>query len=166
MEVCMRDFFWLGVLKKKIHLVRWDSLIQPRKNSGLGIKDISLDNQALLFKWIWRFNQQHDSLWAQVLKAKYSFQSESGISLVVGNNLSPMWKDIQKFLRTNGSFSILNNISSAIGNGESTKFWYDKLLGEVPLKFHFGRLFNLCSNPDTLISDLGWENGTWTWKFF
>ena len=51
-----------NVNTKKLHLIKWNTLLLPKKNGGLGMKEISLQIQALLFKWLWRFENHRDSL--------------------------------------------------------------------------------------------------------
>lgn len=74
-----------------------------------------------------------------------------GLSIAVGNKLSPIWADIQKSLSIRDTSFILENISFAIGNGDKINFWHDKWLGEIPLKFIFNRLFNLSSDQDAMM---------------
>lgn len=147
-----------GSSQKKLHLVNWNTLILPKGNGGLGIKDPTLHNQAFLFKWLWRLNHHSDSLWVQLLKAKYSFQTECG--LYFGNNISPIQSNIQCSVRSNGpNFSILENIRIAIGNGLNVRFWHDKWFGILALKFSFNRLFNLSTHHNAFVCEMGaWEN--------
>ncbi|RVW50850.1 hypothetical protein CK203_101810 [Vitis vinifera] len=42
-----------------------------KKDRGLGIKNLSRLNKALLGKWHWRFASEQDSLWKQVIVGKY-----------------------------------------------------------------------------------------------
>uniref|UniRef100_A0A2C9UUU7 RNase H type-1 domain-containing protein n=1 Tax=Manihot esculenta TaxID=3983 RepID=A0A2C9UUU7_MANES len=123
----MKAFFCSrGSSLKKLHLVNWNTLILPKGNGGLGIKDLTLHNQAFLFKWLWRLNHHSDSLWVQLLKAKYSFQTECGVSLAL-------------------------DIRIAIGNGLNVRFWHDKWFGILALKFSFNRLFNLSTHQNAFI---------------
>ena len=55
----------------KIHLVKWASVCAPISSGGLGIRKLSLFNQALLGKWLWRFGIEKDALWRQVIESKY-----------------------------------------------------------------------------------------------
>ncbi|KAK2650981.1 hypothetical protein Ddye_018470 [Dipteronia dyeriana] len=46
-----RNFLWgSSDAKKKIHLVKWDTVCLPKKLGGLGINKMKLMNQALLAK--------------------------------------------------------------------------------------------------------------------
>lgn len=46
-------------------------------------------------------------------------------------------------------------------------FWHDKWIGNSPLKLSFARIFNLASNQNVTIYNLGsWEDVIWIWRFF
>ena len=90
LEKLQRDFFWGdGINKKKVHSVNWVTLCLSKKNGGLGIGRMLAKNRSLLAKWAWRFGTETDTLWKQVLCAKYkvdpccfrwSWQSKSQVS--------------------------------------------------------------------------------------
>lgn len=47
------SFLWGGREdKKKIVWLRWEEVCRPKKEGGLGIKDLNLFNWALLCKWV------------------------------------------------------------------------------------------------------------------
>ena len=55
----------------KFHLVKWAIVCAPLSSGGLGIRNLRLFNIALLGKWLWRFGQERDALWRQVIEVKY-----------------------------------------------------------------------------------------------
>ena len=62
-EKMQRDFLWLSSREgKKDHLVRWDLVCRPKEFGGLGFGKISLRNQALLGKWLWRYPKERFAL--------------------------------------------------------------------------------------------------------
>ena len=66
-----RDFLWGSTReKKKLHLVGWNKIIQPKKEGGLGIQAARAKNVALLAKLNWRMYQENDSLWVKVILSK------------------------------------------------------------------------------------------------
>ncbi|KAL5154112.1 putative ribonuclease H protein [Glycine soja] len=45
--------------------------IPQKEEGGLGIKEISKFNEALLGKWIWDLASDQQQLWARIIKSKY-----------------------------------------------------------------------------------------------
>jgi len=67
-----RQFLWGGGPdQNKMAWIRWDIVCLPKENRGLGIKNISNFNSALLGKWEWNLMQNKGELWARVLESKY-----------------------------------------------------------------------------------------------
>ncbi|KAK2662565.1 hypothetical protein Ddye_001139 [Dipteronia dyeriana] len=63
-----RDFLWGNSIdKRKIHLVKWDTICLPKKMGGLSIKNMNFMYQALLAKAGWRLQQDDKGLWANLL---------------------------------------------------------------------------------------------------
>ena len=48
------DFFGKVTSIKKVSLVKWDILCQPKNQGGLEIHNLELKNIALLSKWLYR----------------------------------------------------------------------------------------------------------------
>uniref|UniRef100_A0A2N9GG55 RNase H type-1 domain-containing protein n=1 Tax=Fagus sylvatica TaxID=28930 RepID=A0A2N9GG55_FAGSY len=87
-----RNFLWgSSEDKKKMHMVGWDKICQPKKDGGLGLYSSKPRNLALLAKLNWRLIDEKDSLWAKTLLAKYC---PDGIRWVIGNGHSTsFWHD-------------------------------------------------------------------------
>lgn len=56
---------------RKLHLLNWDKICQPREGEGLGIKKFKFLNQAMVAKQFWRIQHSPNSLLAKTYKAKY-----------------------------------------------------------------------------------------------
>ena len=67
--------------------------MQTKIRGGLGFRDLSFFNQALLGKQVWRFTQRTDSLLTQVFKSKY-FPSSTIWNATAKSNASYIWKSI------------------------------------------------------------------------
>lgn len=76
-EICdaisniLAQFWWGNGDKKGLHWYAWKRVCIPKREGGLGFKDIELFNQALLGKQIWRILQHPSCLMARILKARY-----------------------------------------------------------------------------------------------
>ena len=67
-ERVQRDFLWE---ESKTHLVGWDKMCAPLKNGGLGIRNLTIFNKALLGKWLWWFGIEETRLWRRVIALKF-----------------------------------------------------------------------------------------------
>ncbi|CAL5417428.1 unnamed protein product [Camellia sinensis] len=71
-ERLQSTFLWGGSdLRRKVHMVRWEVITKNKKLGGLGVRGIKTLNQCLLLKWWWRFGAKNQSLWKEVICAKY-----------------------------------------------------------------------------------------------
>ena len=67
-----QDFLWGSTReKKRLHLVTWNKIIQPKEEGDLGIQVARAKNVALLAKLNWRMNQEKEAIWAKVILNKY-----------------------------------------------------------------------------------------------
>lgn len=55
----------------KIAWVNWDTVCLQKEKGGLGIRDISTFNLALLGKWKWNLFKHQRKMWARILESKY-----------------------------------------------------------------------------------------------
>lgn len=85
----MCSIFWWGYKDNgnKIHWKKWNSLKLSITAGGLGFRDLTLFNKALLAKQVWRVIENPDSLLARFLKARY-FKHVDIMEASLGNNPS------------------------------------------------------------------------------
>ncbi|RVW37936.1 Transposon TX1 uncharacterized 149 kDa protein [Vitis vinifera] len=134
LEKIQRDFLWGGGnLERKPHLVRWEVVCLSKKKGGLGVKNLSILNKALLAKWNWRFANEREALWNQVIRGKYGEERGGWSSREVreAHGLG-LWKGI----RMNWEL-VSNRLVFIVGNGRRVRFWRDKWCGDSPLCFVF-----------------------------
>ncbi|KAG8647150.1 hypothetical protein MANES_09G048028v8 [Manihot esculenta] len=128
MEQVCRDFIWQGSNQSlKVHLVAWDILKRPRDHGGLGIRDFSTMNKALLGKLAWRAMENDDCLWTKCFIKKY-LQGRSKWTPNAAASSSHIWKAFCK-----GYGSIKDGLMVDVRNGSSTNFWFDSWLSIGPL---------------------------------
>lgn len=130
-----------GVDQKKIHLVNWPSVCQPKNQGGLGVNDLETMNFCLLCKWIWKL-ENSSGLWQKILRRKYcKGKLLSQISPRQGD--SHFWTGI---LHVRDIF--LSFCRRIVGNGKRIRFWEDDWWGGKPFAVQFPRLFNLTFSTD------------------
>lgn len=58
-----RNFFWEGSgQRKKMHLMKWSEVVEPKVTVGLGLGNLAFKNWALLAKWWWRYVKEKKKL--------------------------------------------------------------------------------------------------------
>jgi hypothetical protein len=70
-----KRFLWYGgnSVRKKYALVAWNIVCKSKMQVGLGVLDLTVMNQSLLAKWLFRFqDSQVQGLRKIILVAKYS----------------------------------------------------------------------------------------------
>ena len=156
LEKIQRDFLWGGGnLERKLHLVNWKTVCQEKSRGGLGVRGLSLMNQALLCKWCWRFANERDSLWRLVISTKFGEENGGWNTRDIrGAYGTGLWKVIRKEWLT---FS--HNSISDLGNGRRLGFWKDPWCDETVLCYAFPTLFNLAAHKDARVADV-WDFST------
>ena len=101
MDSIVRAFWWgHDHGEKKLHLLNWDRICQPKGRGGLGFKKFKYMNQAMLNKQFWRICHSPLSLLARTFKARY-FPTCSIHEYRPKPHHSWVWKNIMK-LDNNG----------------------------------------------------------------
>jgi hypothetical protein len=111
-------YWWSNQDKdNKIHWISWEKMIKPKREGGLGFRDIHYFNLAMLAKQGWRLIHNQNSLCAQVLKAKY-FPDGDILKVTPSNNMSYTWRSILK-----GVEVLKEGIVWRIGDGSRVDIW-------------------------------------------
>jgi len=71
--VCIqREFLWGGVKRSRsIPWVSWSVVCKPKRQGGLGVRDLRQVNLALLAKWQWQFLVGEGDIWRDIIFAHY-----------------------------------------------------------------------------------------------
>ena len=163
-----RDFLWSGGLEKKsLALVKWEIAQLPRDLGGLNIGSLLGRNLGLLFKWLWRYHEEPQSLWRLTIQAKYGYSECYRMWDFGPLHKGGPWKLICNSIWKNPKAKnlLLTGTRSQVGNGKSTLFWYDRWLDNRILKSEFPSLFRKSARPLATIESMGfWDNGCWCWN--
>jgi ribonuclease HI len=97
----IRSFWWTGVREERtsraLCLRAWKDICTPKKEGGLGIRNLQAVNQSLILMAAWRIAQNPDDMLHKVLKAKY-FQDSSIWRPKPNAPKSAFWASILKVL--------------------------------------------------------------------
>ena len=165
LEKIQRDFLWGGgSSERKIHLINWDSVCQSKEKGGLGIRNLTNFNRALLGKWCWRYSTEDNSMWRGVITLKYGLE-EGGCFPIIpkGCHGVGLWKEICK-----EALFIKNNCLVKIGDGSKARFWEDWWCGEAPLSYSFPSLYRLANSKGAKVAELWVASGSgegWNFRF-
>ncbi|GJW36817.1 RNA-directed DNA polymerase, eukaryota [Tanacetum coccineum] len=148
----IRSKFFNGVDggDKKITWIKWTKVLAAKRNGGLGVSSFYALNRALLFRWVWRFISQEDSLWFRLVRAIHG----DDINRFQAANFSP-WASILReihSLKVRG-IDLVSHCRKRVGDGLNTCFWEDIWIGDQPLKLMFPRIYALESNKLCTVAD-------------
>ncbi|CAA0394673.1 unnamed protein product [Arabidopsis thaliana] len=146
--------FWWGKDngKTKLPWVAWNRLSLPKREGGLGFKDLQKFNKALLAKQAWRILKNPSSLLARLYKTLY-YPTSSYLQALNGSAASYGWRSIQE-----GKTILQQGLRVRIGNGENTKIWEDPWLPCLPPRPAHGPILD----EEMTVSDL-WKPNIREW---
>jgi hypothetical protein len=118
----MMQNFWWGHKEndKKIKWMSWERMGLSTAEGGMGFRDLTSFNKALLAKQCWRFTQSPDSLVGRIIRGKY-YHGGSFLQAKVGSHPSFAWRSI---LASRDLFK--EGILWRIGDGKSVAIWKDR----------------------------------------
>jgi hypothetical protein len=162
-----RGFLWAGLSKtNKTCWVKWDVICRPKKEGGLGVRDLRLVNISLLAKWKWKLLSRDVELWKEVVVARYGMdvvgKRRLG-ELDVTRTGSAWWRDLCLIDKDSGWFD--GAIGKKVGNGNLTSFWNEHWIGDQSLRQKFPRLFGISTQKNEVIGNLRrLIDGNWHWE--
>jgi hypothetical protein len=141
LERLLRAFFWKG--KNSVNgsdcLVAWDYVCRSYEEGGLGIKNLRIQNDCLLTKFVHRFLTQPNSPWARWVVATHLQGKDFGDRPTTQTRV---WKQMWGLIDT-----YRNATCVQLGDGITTSLWKDKWTSDGPLCFQFPALFSHTSRP-------------------
>ncbi|XP_072057552.1 uncharacterized mitochondrial protein AtMg00310-like [Arachis hypogaea] len=116
--------YWWGQKRTERRMVwiGWDTMSRPKKEGGLGLKDLRAQNLALLGKQYWRIATQPNSILARTLKGKY-FKYSNAMSAELGGLPSWGWRSILE-----GRTVVEKGLNWRVGSGSSIRVFSDPWL--------------------------------------
>jgi hypothetical protein len=130
---------WRGsdINAKGYNLAAWEMVTAPKDKGGLRIKDIYLQNEALLLKHLHKFYNKVDVPWVHLIWNTY-YQHK--VPHLVSARGSFWWKDI---LKLNVQFRGI--AQCLIGMGDTAGLWeYD--IQQQPFALQFPNLYESANN--------------------
>ncbi|KAJ1690253.1 hypothetical protein LUZ63_014408 [Rhynchospora breviuscula] len=91
----------------------------------MGIKDLKLQNTALLIRWLWKLYTARHSLWFRLTYSLYSSVRGCKSPLLWNKNGSFFWRDLQ-----NLRFLLQISTETIVTDGQLTSFWFDNWGGK------------------------------------
>ncbi|KAG7557763.1 Zinc knuckle CX2CX4HX4C [Arabidopsis suecica] len=123
----IRRFWWSSLKEKhKLPWVAWNNMTKLKQHGGMGFRDLSKFNIALLAKQSWRILKEPKSLLSRVLKAKY-FAKTSLMEAKLGHRPSHAWRSIHQ-----GTQLLSQGLKWRIGDGRTVNIWSDPWLDNPP----------------------------------
>ncbi|KAL5560097.1 hypothetical protein UlMin_036308 [Ulmus minor] len=152
-EAACARFWWRTTLNhKRVHWKKWSVLCQPKATGGMGFKNLSVFNQALLSKQVWRIIQKPQSLIAQVLKVKY-FPYSSIWEAEALSSASNVWKSVLWDRNL-----VAQGMRWRVGDGSNISIYNSRW---IPLPWNFKVISPRTLPSNSKVADLLDESGRW-----
>ena len=105
----LKGFLWCqGDLSKGKAKVAWKSICKPKKEGGLGLKDLSEWNEVLLVKILWNIASNKESLWVKWIN-EIRLKDKNIWEVQCDSNSSSGWKNLLSFRDKAKEFIIQDN---------------------------------------------------------
>ncbi|WMV31780.1 hypothetical protein MTR67_025165 [Solanum verrucosum] len=146
-----RNFLWKSNKEGKgYNFVNWKNVLLSKERGGLGIRNLRLQNESLLMKWLWRYTEEDAALWKEVIVAKYGELNSWCTKITSEPYGVGVWRTIRNLWP-----QMEGNVYIKVGNGNKTKFWKDGWIDQTSLRELFPDLFLICENPDARTIRIG-----------
>ncbi|GJW63104.1 hypothetical protein Tco_0114988 [Tanacetum coccineum] len=119
---------------------------------GLGVASLFALNRGFLFKWVWRFITEKNSLWAKMITAIHG--DDGKIGKTVKPTFPSIWLNIIQevaVMKLKG-IDVVSFIKPKCGDGTNISFWNDAWRGDVAFKILAPRIYMLESMKDIQVA--------------
>lgn len=143
----------------KVPWVRWYETCKPKKYGGLGVKDLRLVNLALRAKQIWTLLIGSFGLWFKIIISCYSASivSSQCVGRSLGYHTISTWQK-GVYLIESKKNDPLNwfelDLVKKLWSYLSNSFQGEPLLGSLPLKIRFYRIFSISQFPNGIVGEV------------
>lgn len=150
-EKKIANFWWRNNNKANgLHWRKWELLKLTKKEGGLGFKDLSTFNMAMLGKQAWRLSHHPDNLVSQIMKGLY-FPNCTFWQAGKGSRPSWGWQSLLA-----GREVISPQVMWAVGNGQKISIRTDKWLKMGVIGGPAAR-----NEPSKVAELIDFENAVW-----
>ena len=103
-------------------------------------------------QYLWRFANEREALWNQVIRGKYGEARGGWCSREVreAHGLG-LWKGIRADWKL-----VSDRMAFIVGNGRRVSFWRDRWCGKSPLCMTFPSLFALTVEKEAWVAEIPW----------
>lgn len=115
----MARFWWGKGSQNKIHWCTWDRMTDRKAYGGLGFRDLTSFNLALLAKQGWRIINQPSAILSKILKEKY-FKDSSFMEATTSRRPSWGWRSLLQ-----GRKILEQGVRWRVGTRQNIKIWDD-----------------------------------------
>ncbi|GLU15242.1 hypothetical protein SLE2022_317490 [Rubroshorea leprosula] len=125
-DATCRNFIWCGKWNyNAMSLVAWDDVCVPRKEGGLGLKQLLHWNKAALGKLVWNICQHQESLWVKWAHGVL-LRGENFWKVKIPTDCAWTWRQVLKLRPL-----LKNIIWMQVGDGRQVSLFYDWWAGEL-----------------------------------
>jgi hypothetical protein len=145
-DASRRHCLWRGndVNSNRSALAAWSMITQPKRNGGLGVVRLETQNKALLLKFMYKFFNNHDLPWVNLVWNNYYRTNRLPSCSNIG---SFWWKSLLSLLQ-----DFKGMVAPTIGNGRTILFWEDLWNKGIPAQ-QYPELFSFACNTKLSIKD-------------
>lgn len=151
-----RSFIWTGEASCTGGQckVAWELVCLDKEKGGLGVKNLALQNRALICKFWSKLHQPPRTSWQHWFLRTYG--AAAGRDLGDAHWLDTLtWSMLLSVLP---EFRISTRVH--LGDGSSTSFWYDHWIGHLLLAEAFPALLSHCLRPNVTVA-AAWNGLAW-----